>query len=132
MDSAAGIQDHAKVADAIARKLDDISPTESYQDQGWIAKTISFVAGQKKAYVEYTDTHIALRLLLEYDYQDAQLETKVLATFIPDESGAWQLQYGQDAEPSVLENWVFDGDARLWVPQANDAKDNASSTVKII
>lgn len=110
--------DYATLASILASKLNSISPTPSFGELGWIAHRISFLQGSEKAYIEYTDTHVALKLLLGYDLEDNQLQTKVLATFIPDEFGSWDLQFGTDeSDNKNLNHYIFDGDSNQWIPE---------------
>ena len=107
----------ATIAEKLAAKVAEISPTPSLGEVGWIAQRISF-AGDRFVYIEYTDTHVSLRLLAEYFYDDPDLKTKVLATFLPNERGGWDLQFGNDlAKGLPLYNFIFDGDSNQWIPE---------------
>jgi len=102
----------------LAESINEISPTPYLDDIGWIVHRISFVRDRPFAYLEYTDTKVALRLLLQYYYQGFGIKTKVLATFIPTEYGEWELDYGKDVDSQQqLVNFIFDGDAKQWAPE---------------
>ena len=102
----------------LAESINEISPTPYLDDIGWIVHRISFVRDRPFAYLEYTDTKVALRLLLQYYYQDSGIRAKVLATFTPTEHGEWELDHGKDLDSQQqLVNFIFDGDAKQWVPE---------------
>lgn len=102
----------------LAESINKISPTPYLDDIGWIVHRISFVRDRPFAYLEYTDTKVALRLLLQYYYLDSGIKTKVLATFIPTEHGEWELDHGKDLDgQQQLVNFIFDGDAKQWAPE---------------
>lgn len=109
------------LASELAGKINDISPTRSFDDIGWIVERVSFVPDEALAYIEYTDTHVTLRLLLQYGHEGKDFLTTVLATFIPVETGGWELQYGRDiAVNASVYNYRFNGDAKQWMPEASD------------
>ena len=107
------------LAESLSLALNDLSPTPSFGELGWIAHRVSFVEDSNNAYIEYTDTHIALKMLVRYHFEDNRLRPLVLATFIPDEFGRWILQFGKDLEESgaKLSHFVFDGDSDQWIPE---------------
>jgi hypothetical protein len=109
---------YPEIASVIAGRINELSPTPSFDETGWLARKISFSSAQSLAYVDYTDTHVLLRLLLEYKFSDQTVQTKVLATFLPDASGSWQRQFGQDEGAGLsLVDYVYNGDSKQWVPQ---------------
>jgi len=110
---------YSVLAESLAFQVADISPTPSFGELGWMAHRVSFVEGSNNAYIEYTDTHIALKMLVRYHFEDNLLQPLVLGTFIPDEFGGWILQFGKDLEESDagLNHYVFDGDLNLWIPE---------------
>ena len=109
-----------KLANELAGKINEISPTQSFDELGWIPIRISFVPNEALAYIEYTDTHVALRLLAQYGRLEDDLQTSVLATFIPKETGGWELQYGRDiVAGSLVSNYRFDGEAEQWIPEVS-------------
>ncbi|MCL5435816.1 MAG: hypothetical protein M1275_01940 [Patescibacteria group bacterium] len=117
----AAMSEYPSLASELAQKTNEISPTRSFDDIGWIALRISFVPNDALAYIEYTDTHVTLRLLVQYGRENETLLTTVLATFIPQESGGWELQYGRDvASRASVYNYRFNGDAKQWMPEASN------------
>ncbi len=115
------IPDYATLASLLADKVNEISPSPSFDRQGWVVQRVVFAEGESKAYLEYTDTHVTLRLLLSYAYGDGRLATRVLGTFIPNEAGGWILQFGKDdVKTSALLPLYFDGDSNQWLPEVVD------------
>lgn len=112
------VSDYATLASKLAATINDISPTPAFDNGGWLVKRVVFLEDLSKAYLEYTDTHVALRLLLSYSYRPDSLATKVLATFVPNELGGWTLQYGKDEmRTAPLLPYQFAGDSNQWVPE---------------
>jgi len=110
--------EYPSLAGKLAESINEISPTPYLGDTGWIVHRISFVLDRPFAYLEYTDTKVALRLLLQYYYKDSGIKTKVLATFIPTEHGEWELDHGKDLDGRQrLVNFIFDGNAKQWMPE---------------
>ena len=111
-----------QIAMQLADKIEDISLTQSFDELGWILQKVSFVRNSNLAYLEYTDTHVTLRTLVTYKYDKNQIEAKVLATFLPDEMGVWQLQYGKDPvyNQSKLD-FVLDGHTSQWIAQVSES-----------
>jgi D-alanyl-lipoteichoic acid acyltransferase DltB (MBOAT superfamily) len=115
----ATMTEYPSLASVLARRINQISPTRSIDGIGWMALRISFVTNAALAYIEYTDTHVTLRILVQYGKDGQNLITTVLATFIPVETGGWQLQYGRDAAAGLpVINYRFNGDAKQWIPEA--------------
>ncbi|PIR96750.1 MAG: hypothetical protein COT91_04975 [Candidatus Doudnabacteria bacterium CG10_big_fil_rev_8_21_14_0_10_41_10] len=113
-----GASDYPSLAVELSEMINNISPTPALGELGWMAQRISFIKDGSRAYIEYTDARIALRLLLEYYNQDGELKATVLATFIPTEFGGWELQYGKDRDQGKnLSHFVFDGDSNQWIPE---------------
>src|SRR3989344_9867 len=110
------------LAENLAIKVNDLSPTPSFGELGWIAHRISFVENSNYAYIEYTDTHIALKMLISYHFEDNRLKPLVLATFIPDEFGRWNIQFGKDLDEEKIRfgHYVFDGNSNQWIPEISD------------
>ncbi len=112
------LRDYASLASQLAQRINAISPTPSFGAGGWLAVRVVFLEGGSSAYLEYTDTHVALRLLIGYTYISENLETKVLATFVPNELNGWTLRSGQDeARTSVLLPYKYNGDSGQWIPE---------------
>jgi len=111
--------DYPLIAGDLAGQINDLSPTPAFDEVGWIAKKISFIPGNNMAYIEYTDTHLAMRLLLEYHYRDNQVsKATVLGTFLPTEQGQWSLDQGSDkAQGSATINYIYKGDSKQWIPE---------------
>jgi len=120
---AAPITNKSDLAAALSTRLNTISPTPPLGQEAWIALQFSFVLDKPYAYVTYTDTHITLRILLEYEYNSTSLTIKVLATFLPDEQGIWQLQYGRDLSNTVAtEDYIYYPGVGEWaLSDTNDA-----------
>jgi hypothetical protein len=109
---------YADIAQFIASEINELSPSPSFDNTGWLAQKISFSSSAPLAYVAYTDTHVLLRLLLEYNLSDRKVQTKVLATFLPTPEKGWQLQFGSDAAAGQkLIDYVYNGDSKQWIPQ---------------
>lgn len=110
--------EYPNLAAAFSGNINEISPTPSIDEGGWIIHRVSFVKDEPYAYVEYTDTKVALKLLLQYYYKDAKIKTKVLATFVPDEYGAWNLDFGRDLAAGLpVSHYIFKGDTGEWVKE---------------
>ncbi|OGE88740.1 MAG: hypothetical protein A2722_02460 [Candidatus Doudnabacteria bacterium RIFCSPHIGHO2_01_FULL_50_11] len=111
--------DMPQTAVLLAGKINELSPTPPTGDIGWVARRISFVEGPQKAYIEYTDTHLALRVLVEYTYQASGFEARVLATFEPDEFGGWTLAHGTDSASGLgVITWITHGSG-VWQQEDN-------------
>jgi hypothetical protein len=106
------------VAAFIAGRINELSPSPGFDNSGWLASRVSFSTSKPLAYVDYTDTHVLLRLLLEYRLSDKESQTKVIATFLPASGNAWQLQFGRDeGAGQKFIDYIYNGDSKQWVPQ---------------
>lgn len=112
------IKDKSDLAKAITEHLNTISPTPPLTGFGWIAQRIEFIQGGSNAYVIYTDTSVTLRILVNLVYDTNSFSVTVAASFIPDENGNWQLQYGKDLSGRVVtEDYIYDVGAGEWIEQ---------------
>ena len=119
----ATVAQYPAAAELFEKQINNLSPTQSFDRIGWILERVSFVPGISRAYLEYTDTHVTLRVLVSYVYNDRDLTARVLATFLPDERGGWVLQNGRDEEynKAVL-SYIFDGNSSQWMPEVAATK----------
>lgn len=100
---------------AIRQSINGLSPTLSVDDSGWIVRAVSFVPGSDLAYVDYTDTRLALRILVRFIPEGTGYRSRVVAAFAPDELGVWRVEYGQDlaAGLSVI-RYLYDAAGDVW------------------
>jgi len=109
--------DRSEVAAAFEARVNDISPTPATGDIGWVVRKIDFVEGKPAAYVEYTDTHLLLRLLVQYKAA-TPVDFFVLATFTPIDIDTWQIANGEDvAKDKELITYKYDLESGEWVEE---------------